>query len=150
MLIAARRRELAFTLCLRAEQCPFTILAFFSGTGVVSSVTYEMSYLPFLFPSFHDTPAADGPSSSSSTSDTLRPRGRRVFNKRGEEVTQQVRGSSLHHMITELTIVASLPGLEFDGNRRRTPRGSRPTGNRTDKNEPAALDIVYRHGFSHG
>lgn len=89
------------------------------------SVTYEMSYLPFLFPSLHDTPAADG-SSSLSPSNTLRPRGRRVFNKRGEEITQEVRGSFLHHTITELTAVASLPGLEFN-NRPRTPReyGSR-------------------------
>ena len=66
------------------------------------SVTYETSYLPFLFPSLHDTPAADGPSSLS-PSNTLRPRGRRAFNKRGEEITQEVRGLSLHHGITEPT-----------------------------------------------
>lgn len=55
------------------------------------SVTYDTSYLPFLFPSLHDTPAADGPSSLS-PQDTLRPRGRRVFNSRGHEITLQVRG----------------------------------------------------------
>lgn len=112
------------------------------------SVTYETSYLPFLFPSLHDTPAADGPSSLS-PSNTLRPRGRRVFNKRGEEITQEVRGSSLHHMITELTAVASLPGLEFS-NRPRTPREHRSRGKRTDKKGPTTIDIIHWHGFSHG
>lgn len=94
------------------------------------SVTYETSYLPFLFPSLHDTPAA-GSLSSLSPPNTLRPRGRRAFNKRGEEITQEVCGSSLHHRITELTVVASLPGLEFN-NRRHTPRERRSRGNGTD------------------
>lgn len=112
-----------------------------------SSVTYETSYLPFLFPSLHDTPAADGPSSLS-PSHTLHPRGRRVFNKRGEEITQEVRGSSLHHRIIELTIVPPLPGLQFK-NGHRPPSEHTPTGIRTDKKGPATLDIVYRHAFSH-
>ncbi|KAF9228145.1 hypothetical protein BS17DRAFT_692576 [Gyrodon lividus] len=57
------------------------------------SVTYETSYLPFLFPSLHDTPAA-ADASSLSPSSALRPRGRRIFNKRGEEITQQVRDAA--------------------------------------------------------
>lgn len=111
------------------------------------SVTYETSYLPFLFPSLHDTPAADGPSSLS-PSNTLRPRGRRVFNKRGEEITQEVRGSPLHHRITKLTIVASLSGLAFN-NKHRTTGEYRPRSRRTVKKEPTTLDIVYRRAFPH-
>ncbi|KAG9311123.1 hypothetical protein JVU11DRAFT_9035 [Chiua virens] len=57
------------------------------------AVTYETSYLPFLFPSLQDTPAADAPSSLS-PSYPLCPRGRRVFNKRGEEITQQASSST--------------------------------------------------------
>ncbi|KAF8438456.1 hypothetical protein L210DRAFT_243446 [Boletus edulis BED1] len=52
------------------------------------AVSYETSYLPFIFPSLHDTHAADGPSSLS-PSNTLRPRGRRAFDKRGEEITKE-------------------------------------------------------------
>ncbi|KAG8215193.1 hypothetical protein J3R82DRAFT_8727 [Butyriboletus roseoflavus] len=59
------------------------------------TVTYETSYLPFLFSSLDDMPAADGPSALS-PSNTLHPRGRRVL---GQEITQHVRGSSLPHRI---------------------------------------------------
>ena len=111
------------------------------------SVTYETSYLPFLFPSLHDTPAADGPSSLS-PSTALRPRGRRVFNKRGEEISPEVRGSSLHHMITALTVVASFPGLEFN-RKRRSPRDHSSRGGRTDEKVATALDIVHWQRFSH-
>ncbi|KAF9239451.1 hypothetical protein BU15DRAFT_46744 [Melanogaster broomeanus] len=79
-LIAARRREFLHTV-----------------------VTYETSYLPFLFPSLPDTPvAADG--SSLSLPNSLRPRGRRVFNKRGEEITQQASSSTTGATSSENTV----------------------------------------------
>ncbi|KIJ61199.1 hypothetical protein HYDPIDRAFT_177108 [Hydnomerulius pinastri MD-312] len=58
------------------------------------AVIYETSYLPFLLPSLHDTPAADEVSSLSRPN-ALRPRGRRVFNKQGEELTQQASSSTV-------------------------------------------------------
>ncbi|KAF8841675.1 hypothetical protein BDN67DRAFT_901031 [Paxillus ammoniavirescens] len=58
------------------------------------SVTYETSYLPFLFPSLHDTHVA-AEASSLSPPNAMRPRGRRAFNKRGEEITQQASSSTI-------------------------------------------------------
>ncbi|KIK97321.1 hypothetical protein PAXRUDRAFT_233730 [Paxillus rubicundulus Ve08.2h10] len=57
------------------------------------SITYETSYLPFLFPSLHDTHVA-AEASYLSPQNAIRPRGRRAFNKRGEEITQQVSSST--------------------------------------------------------
>jgi len=57
------------------------------------AVTYETSYLPFLFPSLHE--------SSLSPSNTLRPRGRRVFNK--QHVTNEA--SSQSNIVQETTRV---------------------------------------------
>ncbi|KAG2151092.1 uncharacterized protein EDB93DRAFT_320583 [Suillus bovinus] len=49
---------------------------------------YERSYMPFLFPSVSETPAEDKGASSPSTSFSgLKPKGRRKFNKHGEEVS---------------------------------------------------------------
>lgn len=50
------------------------------------SVTYETSYLPFIFPPFLDT--SESPSSSSEM--ISKPKGRRAFNKKGQEVSEEV------------------------------------------------------------
>ncbi|KAH7911135.1 hypothetical protein BJ138DRAFT_24282 [Hygrophoropsis aurantiaca] len=55
-----------------------------SGSNTkTQNVTYETSYLPFLFPSLPASPAENEAGSSDS-----RPRGRRTFNKHGEEIIQ--------------------------------------------------------------
>ncbi|KAH7882052.1 hypothetical protein F5I97DRAFT_396595 [Phlebopus sp. FC_14] len=53
----------------------------------VKSVTYEASYLPFLFPSLRGTspPSASSSSPARPSTSQRAPRGRRIFNKRGEE-----------------------------------------------------------------
>ncbi|EGN94648.1 hypothetical protein SERLA73DRAFT_187686 [Serpula lacrymans var. lacrymans S7.3] len=51
------------------------------------TVTYETSYLPFLFPSLPENTGGTRPSSHD-ISATI-PKGRRAFNKRGEEIIQE-------------------------------------------------------------
>ncbi|KAH7924197.1 hypothetical protein BV22DRAFT_1013858 [Leucogyrophana mollusca] len=71
-----------------------------SGSNTdTQNVTYETSYLPFLFPSLPEPPAGNEAGSSDS-----RPRGRRTFNKRGEEIIQEVQGFSSDRPETQDTV----------------------------------------------
>ncbi|KAF8999879.1 hypothetical protein BDQ17DRAFT_1282530 [Cyathus striatus] len=69
-----------------------------STVGSTETVTYESSYLPFLFPSTPEQPSGMVEPSSSNAS---LPKGRRAFDKKGREIVDQANHSGSHFDIPD-------------------------------------------------
>ncbi|EIW76572.1 hypothetical protein CONPUDRAFT_146417 [Coniophora puteana RWD-64-598 SS2] len=94
-----------------------------STTTKMQNVTYETSYLPFLFPHASHQDGELGAALQTTDSRISKPKGRRSFNRKGEEVNTQQETTEPSKEAVNLT---KLSGISGSGSVMQQPKPARP------------------------